>query len=99
MLAVLGIVLYNGPSAPPGQGNVFPTMKARDNPLVAKQVKKIVIQRPKSGKPEIVFEQPEENAWKITAPRPTPADSRQITALVDQLMSAPIDETGKAPPA
>ncbi len=97
MLVVLGVVLYSGPSAPPGQGLAFPTMKAKDKPLKADQIDKVVIQRKKPEADDIVFSRVDSTTWKITSPKVSAADSRQITGLVDQLMNAPIDQKADVP--
>jgi hypothetical protein len=99
MLAVLGYVLYSGPSASPGEGFVFPSMRAKDKELKPDDVDKIVVVRKRSGEPDIVFERVDATTWKIVSPAETPADSRLLVGLVDQIRSAEIEKEGTVPSA
>ena len=100
MLAILGIVLYNGPSAPAGEGFVFPSMHARDKELKPDQVDKVVVERKKAGEPDLVFERVDPTTWKITAPAGHPRRlAARSSASSIRSMSARIDEGGDRPRA
>jgi hypothetical protein len=88
LLGVLAFVLITGPVALPNAENLFPSMLAKDSPLDAKAVEKIVIKRLTPEKDEIVFERVDEKNWKITKPRELAADSSRVTQIFEALKDA-----------
>src|SRR4051812_26172520 len=91
MFLVLGVVLYVGPKRTERE-YVFPAMHSLDNKVEAKSIDKVVIQRKVPTDSDLVFERVDEHTWKITGPRPLPADSGVINNLVDAIISAKFDE-------
>jgi hypothetical protein len=93
LLGTLGLVLYYGPTPPPGADTIFPSMHAKDDPVKAKDITKVVVQRKRPNDADLVFERVDDNTWKITSPRELPADSSRVSGLVDSLIDArPADE-------
>ncbi|MFO0925594.1 MAG: DUF4340 domain-containing protein [Gemmataceae bacterium] len=95
MLSVLALVLYLGPTPPPGAENVFPSMHAKEGRIESKDIDKVVIERKVPDEATLVFERVDDNTWKITGPRPMPADSNNIRNLIDALIGARFEEENR----
>lgn len=95
MLGVLALVLYLGPTPPPGAENVFPSMHAKDGRIDSKDIDKVVIERKSPDDTDLVFERIDENSWKLTSPRSMPADASNVRNLIDAIIGARFDEENR----
>jgi hypothetical protein len=93
MLGVLAVVLITGPTAPKGEGYLFPAFK--DKGVKPGDIDKVVIQRKTPAGSDLVFERQPDKSWKITSPRALPADSAAVNRLIDAIAEARIDAEAK----
>jgi hypothetical protein len=90
LVLVLGVVLYRGPGTDQNKGSyVLPSVHDPKNPLKPDQVTRVEIQLKRPEGPTLVFERSEgSDKWRITGPRPLPADSTHIDDLVREVLDA-----------
>src|SRR5262249_42046770 len=95
LLAVLGLVLYLGPTSSDEEPFALPEMHDKTNPLPTKDVQKVTIERKQPKGDDVVRERVKEDTWKITSPRNLNADSGNGNAPINALYDARVDEVNK----
>lgn len=92
LIGALVVVLVSGPGDKGGTSYLFPSMHAKEDPVKAKDIIKVVLTRSSGADGRIVFERTDDNTWKITEPRSLAADSPRVNNMVESIIEARLSE-------
>ncbi len=95
LFAVVALVLVMGPSAPKVADALFPSATNKATKLDPDDFTRVIIKRLNPADEEIVLEKGDDKVWRITTPRPLPADTGSVSGLLQNITSARVDKDVK----